>query len=690
MDLGVGLSEQQLDVRYYAHVLWRGRYISLAAAAVGLALGLTVAFLQTPEYRATTTLQIDPPAPTFMTVTDALMVGGGGYWQYSDYYNTQYKILRAGSLGAKVVKALDVKERPPFKGLADPGGAFMSYVSVSPIAETRLVQVSVTHPDPKTAALWVNTLASVYVKDAIASRVQAALEASQWLQERLGATQKSMRDAQERYYKAMEGEDLFVPAGSVSALSSSITSLNQDLVTAQGRRIELEAALRQVQDMRAKKVPLDALPQVAQDAQIAQYEGQITDLNVELSKLREKYKSGHPEVQRVQLQIAELEKVKLARAGAIVDGLEAELRQVQKREVELRANIERLKETAASQSRKTTELEALKKEAESANGLYEVLLQKLNETDIAASIRNNNVSVVEQAIAPTMPVRPRKSRMAGIGLAVGLVLGLALVLGRDYLDPTIRDPDEVERYLHLDLLAAVPRQNDLNVQLVTEAYQNLRTALIFARRDEKGQVVLVTGTAPQEGKTTTLLNLGRLLASSGERTIVVDCDLRRAQLHARLGLRREPGLTDLFTRHASVETLAQPTRTPNLDVITAGPLPPNPPALLGRKALAEALQALRDQYDWILIDSPPLASVTDALLVARTADHVAFVIQHNRVDKKAVKRHVAQLRKATPHLLGAVLNDIDIKAKGYYYYYYPRKDSPAAPAPASQEAETDG
>ncbi len=146
----------------------------------------------------------------------------------------------------------------------------------------------------------------------------------------------------------------------------------------------------------------------------------------------------------------------------------------------------------------------------------------------------------------------------------------------------------------------------------------------------------------------------------------------------------------MFTRHASFETLAQPTRTPNLDVITAGPLPPNPPALLGRKALAEALQALRDQYDWILIDSPPLASVTDALLVARTADHVTFVIQHNRVDKKAVKRHVAMLRKATPHLLGAVLNDIDIKAKGYYYYYYPRKESPAAPAPTSQEAESDG
>jgi succinoglycan biosynthesis transport protein ExoP len=666
------VSERELDLRYYAGLLWRGRLVVLAAALVGLGLGILVGLLQTPEYRATVVLQIDPPQPTGLTVTDAL-VGGGNYWQNADFYNTQYKILRASSLGEKVVQELKLSDRPPFKGAADPGALFVTYVSVAPIPETRLVQVSVAHTEPKTAALWANALANVFVRESVATRVQSAVQASQWIQERLTATQLTMRESQERFFKALEGQDLYVPEGSVSAVSASIAKLNEDFIAAQARRIVLEAALKQVAEMRKAGEHLDALPQVAQDAQVAGIDAQLANLSVELSRLKEKFKSAHPDVQRTQAQFDELERVKGSRANQIVAAMQAELGQIQKREAELRQAMERQKELAASQSRKSTELEALRKEADSAKSLYEVLLQKLNETDIAASIRNNNVTIIERAVAPSSPVRPRKARLAGLAGLAGLALGILLIFGRDYLGNTIRDPEEIERYLHVDLLAAVPNNAEANVQLATEAYQNVRTALIFARRDIRGQVVLVTGTAPQEGKTTTLVNLGRLMASSGERTVLVDCDLRRAQIHTRTGLSREPGLTNYFTRQEELEGLIRPTRTPNLFVLTAGPLPPNPPALLGRQDVGLMLDRLRGSYEWILVDSPPLASVTDALLLARWADHVLIVVQHNNVDKRLIKRHVAGLRKVTPNLLGAVLNDVDIQAKGYYYYYYPRK-----------------
>ena len=665
-------SEREFDLRYYAGLLWRGRALVATSVAVALVLGVGVGFLQTPEYSASTTLQIDPPMPTALTVTDAL-VGGGGYWQNADFYNTQFKILRSTSLGERVVEALQLKDQPPFRGATDTGGLFMSYVAVAPIPETRLVQVSVTHRDPQTAALWANTLALTYVKESVARRVQSALQASQWIQERLAVTQKSMRESQERLSRAAEGQDLIVPQGSVSAVTTSITRLNDDFISAQARRIVLEGALKQVAEMRQRGQVLDSLPQAAQDAQIAGLDGQLGNLNLEFSRLKEKYKPAHPAVQRVQAQIDELRKVKETRIKQIVDAMQVELSQVVRREADLKAAIEQQKQVASTQSRKTTELETLRKEADSAKSLYDVLLQKLNETDIAASIRNNNVTVVERAIPPTAPFRPRKTRLAGLAALFGLALGTALVLGKEYINNTIRDPEEVERYLHLDLLAAVPNHEETNLQLVTEAYQNLRTALIFARHDNEGQVVLVTGTAPQEGKTTTVLNLAKLQASSGERTIVVDCDLRRAQVHTRLGLAREPGLTTYFAKHEDLDGLIQSTRTPNLYALTAGPLPPNPPALLGRQAVGDLLNHLRKSVEWILVDSPPLASVTDALLLARWADHVVLVIQHNKVDKRLIKRQVASLRRATPNLLGAVLNDIDIQAKGYYYYYYPRK-----------------
>ena len=207
-----------------------------------------------------------------------------------------------------------------------------------------------------------------------------------------------------------------------------------------------------------------------------------------------------------------------------------------------------------------------------------------------------------------------------MALLGGLLLGAGWVLLRDALDNTLKDADDVERHLHLELLAAIPRYGKDDATLATEAYQNLRTALLFSRRGEDGQVVLVTGTAPGEGKTTTLLNVAKLLAVSGESVVVVDCDLRRANLHLRLNVPREPGFTDYFVKSVDLSGLVRTTRIPNLSAIPAGALPPNPPALLGRPDLGAAIAQLKRHYRWVLVDSPPVAAVTDALLLAQIAD----------------------------------------------------------------------
>jgi capsular exopolysaccharide synthesis family protein len=678
--------DRDIDVRYYAGLLWRSRTFLLAAGLVGLLLGLVVALIQTPEYRASAMLQIEPPTPTFMTVTDAL-VGAGNYWQNADFYNTQFKVLRSKGLAAKVVERLKLKDRAPYRDNPDAAVLFLARVDIDPVPESRLVMVSVTHEDPKDAALWANTLAETYIEQTLETRVESARKAYEWLQERLAATQGEMRKAQDQLFKSYQSQDLFVPEGSISAVTSSITKLNEDYVQAQARRIAIEAALKQAKEMQVRGLGLDALPQVATDPVVVGFNGQIAALTVDLSRMGEKYKEGHPEVQKVQAQLGQFRKAKESRANQIVDGLQAEYSQLQKREAELRAAIDAQKAQAATQSRKATELETLKKEADSAKNLYEVLLQKLNETDIAASIRSNNVTLVDEASPPRTPVRPAKNRIGAVGLLIGLVVGLGLVVLRDYLANTFRDPEEVERYLHLDLLASVPRYEADNAHLVTEAYQNLRTALLFARHDERGQVVLVTGTAPQEGKTTTIVNLAKLLAGSGEKTIVLDCDLRRAQLHHRLELSREPGLTDVFVRKEDLDVVIQSTRVPNLYALTAGPLPPNPPALLARKDFGEVLDHLRARFEWILVDSPPLASVTDALLLARHADLAVMVVQHLKVDKRLVKRSVVALRRATANLLGAVLNAVDVQARGYHYYYYSQQ--PDAHDKKSRERESE-
>jgi len=679
-----GPSERELDLRYYAGLLWRSRVFIAAMGVVGLALAVVVALLQTPQYRAGAMIQIEPPTPPFMSVNEAV-AGIGGYWQNTDFYNTQFRVLKSKTLGQLAVERLKLEDRPPFKGNPDAGALFVASVGVEPIPESRLVVVTVTHEDPKEAALWVNTMADVYIEQTLATRVEAARKAYDWLQERLADTQRGMRDAQDRLLKTYRAQDVYVPEGGGSAVAASIAKLNEDYVSAQARRISIEAALKQFAEMRQSGKSLDTIPQVAADSVVAGLNAQIANLTVDLSRLKEKYKEGHPEVQRVHSQVEQIRQAKDNRAGQIADGLQTELSQLRKREGELRQAIDDQRAQAARQSQKATEVEVLKKEAQSAASLYDVLLQKLNESDIAASIRTNNASVLERASPPSTPVWPDKRRIAGGGLLLGLLLGFGLVLLRDFLSNTIRDPEEVERYLHLDLLSAVPRYDAEGEHLVTEAYQNLRTALLFARKDEAGQVVLVTGTAPQEGKTTTIVNLARLLAASGERTIILDCDLRRAQIHQRLEISRAPGFTDYFLRHEDLDALVQPSGTPNLFALTAGPLPPNPPAMLARRNVPELFARLRQKFEWILVDSPPLASVTDALLLARHADLAVMVVQHNKVDKKLVKRSVIALRKATPNLLGAVLNAVDLKARSYHYYYY-QDGEPARAEPRTEAA----
>ncbi len=676
-----GGAPRDIEVRYYAELLWQRRILLAAAAIGGLALGVLSGELQVPRYQARALVQVMPPTPTSLNVTDAL-VQTGNPMRDRQFFNTQLNVLHSRAIAERVVEKLKLKDQPAFAAAPDPVGAFLATVGVEPIPETYVVEVKITHNEPKDAALWANTLVDVYMDYSIEGQVEAAKRAYKWVNERLAETQTGMQQAQDKLLKSYQGQDLFVPEGSVSAISTSITKLTEDHIQAQARRIELEAQLGEFQEGRRRGRDTDVIPQVGRDEVVAATNDQNQALQLDLLRLREKYKEGHPEVQKVQAQMQQLRKDRDTRVGRIEEGLRAEYRQLQRKEFELKAAIDDHKGRAADQSLKMTELESLKKQADSAAGLYTVLLQKLNETNLAASIQNNNVRLLDRAVVPNHAVWPRKRQLALVGVLGGLLLGAAFVLLRDALDNTLKNADDVERHLHLELLAAIPRYGKDDATLATEAYQNLRTALLFSRRGDLGQVVLVTGTAPGEGKTTTLLNVAKLLAMSGEGVVVVDCDLRRANLHLRLSVPREPGFTDFFVKNQDMGALARPSRIQNLSVIAAGPLPPSPPALLARPELQTAFAQLKRQYRWVLVDSPPVAAVTDALLLAQLADATILVVQQNKVDRATVKRSLLALRKVTPHVIGAVLNAVDVTSKGYYGYAYygSRRDAKGRPS----------
>jgi capsular exopolysaccharide synthesis family protein len=659
--------ERDFEVRHYTELLWHRKFLLAATAVGGLALGTLWGEMQTPRYEAVAVLDVKPPNPTAMGVADALVQTGNPI-RDRQFFNTQLEVLKSRRIADQVVEQLKLEDRADVKAEGDATSFLLRHITVSPRPNTTLVDVRVQNEVPEDAALWANTLSEVYRRDATERKIQSAEDAFKWVNERLKETQSEMEEAQDNLLRSYQGQDLFVPEGSVSAITSSITTLNEDHIQAQSRRIELEAQLGEFRSMRRNNRSPDTIPQVRQDQSVSRINTRLETLNLDLTRLREKYKAGHPEVQKIHAQLAQLETDKEERVLQIEESLRAEYRQLQRREADLKRAIEGHKARAAEQSLKLTELESLKKQADAAGGLYGVLLQKLNETNIAQSIQNDNIQIHDRAVVPTSPVYPRKRQLWMVSFLAGLLLGASGLLLQDALNNRIKDDDDIER-LGLEVLAAIPRFVKDNADLPKEAYQNLRTALLFAREGDEGLVVLVTGATESEGKTTTAIEVGKLLAEAGESTVIVDCDLRKANLHKQLGVPREPGFTDFFIHNSELSGLVRSTRFANLKVLPAGPIPPSPPALLQRPALGNAFRQLRQEFKWILVDSPPVQAVTDALFLARQADTTVFVVKQNKADRAVIKRAIKQLRKVGAHLSGAVLNVVDTRSRGYYGYY---------------------
>ena len=325
---------------------------------------------------------------------------------------------------------------------------------------------------------------------------------------------------------------------------------------------------------------LDALPQIAADPLVQRLNISKADLEVERVQLKNRYKEGHPKVKKVVTQIEQLQDAINAQAEKIVAGMRADYQQLRRRERELLASINSQRKESIEDSRKTVQLEMLQREALSNKSLYEAILQKIKETDVASSLRENNVSIIERASVPVIPIRPQPTKTLTIALVLGLLSGCGLILLRDYLDNTLKAQDDVERHLHADCLAIVPKHDAASESIITEAYRTLRTSLLFTREREHGNMILVTSSIPQEGKSTTAVNLAKALAESGDETLVVDFDLRRSSIHAHLRLYREPGLADYCTRDLKLDVVTQSTREPHLSAVTSGKIPPNPLALL--------------------------------------------------------------------------------------------------------------
>lgn len=669
--------QAQVHLRDYALIAWHGRWTLLLVFL--LVFGLTAAWtlLATPIYRATVSVEVQPQARRLTTGQDVAGMGAAGYGWFAEekYQNTQIEIIRSRAVAQAAFQKLGLKDHPLFKRAADPVAAFQAMIQVEPRRETGLIEISISGADRNEIAQWVNAAAEEYVALNLEKAQENARGAVTAIEKLINPLRTELSAAQKERFTILQENRIYNPKGQEQIVTENLAKLNASRRDFLLQMTSLQSLLSKVRDIQSRGGDPLTLPELAKDTQLGDLARQRLDLQRQLESAKVTLRPGHPFYQQKSQELDKVDRAISDQVSLSLTKMQNEYELAVSNEAKVREEIRRAEEMSYQLGVATSQVSLAESDADTKKQLYDLITKRMQEVALGAELLANNVSILDHAIPPLSPVKPRRIVNLMVGAMIGLLLGMGTVFFLEYLDNTFRTPEELERALGLTTLASIPRYQgtDRGERAVREAYQTLRTSLIFSSKGRQRKVVLVTSTAPQEGKSSTVASLARALAGAGERVLVIDCDLRRPTQHVHLNVDRDRGLTNYLVAPAREgwSPFVKSVGPVNLQTMTCGPIPPNPPDLLGSDRFAALLQEVREAYDWILLDSPPSASLSDAVLLSSMADMVVVVVRHNATDRAQVGRSVSRLRNVNAALVGVVLNNVDLrKTKDDYYSGY--------------------
>jgi len=656
----------------YVRVLLRYRLMVAAVFVSCVALGLLKSYATRPLYKAEAQILVERENPAILTFKAVSDVNERGF--ADDYYQTQYKLLQSRSLARKVIQDLGLLGDPEFApgGSGDPGaleGAvdrFLGGLSVQWIRNSRLITVGFESHDAELAARAANTLAAAYIRQALEARAETATEASRWLARQI-EDQRAKVAAAEIALQALREKDGIVNIDERRVLGEQrLRELGTALTALKSQRVQKEALYRQMQ---AARDP-EELPDALRSKLIESLRIDLARLERDLAERRQRYLEHHPEVLRVRTQIDETRRTIAAESARIVRAAQIDYEAVAAQEKGVAEALEAAKSDTLDLQRRGVQYDSLKRELEAGKEVLNSLLARYKQADVAQALESSNLRVADPAVVPRVPIRPRRSLDLLMGILLGSMAGVALALLRDRLDDTLKTPDDVRIALPATLLAVVPDRGSAGPAeegAFREGYRLLRAALGHVWREAGGRAVLVTSTTPGEGKTLTSVNLARALAAAGERTLLIDADLRKPEAHEAVGARRSPGFVEVVAEDAKLEEAIQPLGGA-LDFMGSGGAVSADALTLER--VAPVLAAARLLYRWIVIDTSPVGAVADALVMAPAADGVVVVAGAETVPRGAVRRTLERLGESGARVLGVVLNRARVARHAYDYQHH--------------------
>jgi succinoglycan biosynthesis transport protein ExoP len=636
------------------------------------------------------------------------------------YYQTQYKILKGRDLTRRVVRKLHLETVPEFNGTkpapptplsllsdlktrllgyvrkpaasapeppkvdetADESamvGAFLGRVDVVPVRGSHLVDVTFTSEEPKFAADAANALIDEYVSENLEIKLRSTQGMLTWLDTELANQQKRVEDSERALAEYREKENALSLDDKQNIVLSRLNQLNDTATRARSTRVQKESLYNQVKAIASGTNP-DAIPIIATNAGVQTAKSKLIDLQRQKVQLLERYQEKHPKVMDVNAQLQDAQRqLDIAISGA-VQSVRNEYETAVIEEQTFAKNLEGAKSEATDLNRKGIGYGVMEREAKSNREVYQSLLTREKELRVSANSRTNNVRVVDRAEIPRGSITPGGRRTWLMSAVIGLVLAIGVALGLDYMNDTIKTPEDVTRRLKLPFLGLIPAvRGDKHPLLASsqvphdfgESFRSLRTSLLSKYPDEGTKIIIVTSAQPLEGKTTTAANIAMALAYGGARVLLVDADMRRPGLHRPLRLTNERGLSQVLTGQARVRDVIQRTVDPNLLAITAGRTPPNPSELLSSERMKTLLANLaHGPFNWIIVDTPPVLAVTDAVILAPMVTGVTFVIGAEMTRRRLAERAIDTVMQSRPRYAAVVLNKVNFEKNKYYYSRY--------------------
>ncbi len=713
------LPAQESTLREYLRVLIKRKWM-VTAVVVGIFMAVAIASLrQTPVYEASGQIVVNKADSNLITFKDSMPVVD--YYDQSDL-DTEVRILQSDLLALQVIRALNLDKRPEFGGhsdqkqanlVADPLqgdssrisallGGFRGHLRVALIPNTRIIEIHYSSTDPQLAASAVNTLAATYVEQNFKTKFDSTMQASNWLSSQLVDLQMKVETSQEKLVRYQKEHEILGTDEKTNIITEKLDELNKEMTAAESDRMQKEAVYRQTQtndpDEIAAAIIADTTGNgtTATSGLLDKLREQQVGLRIQVAELSSQFGPSYPKVIQLNNQIKEIDHQMQSEMNKAVDHLKGQYLAALQRENMLRGSFEKQKQEANKLNESAIEYSILKRDLDTNRTLYEGLLEKLKEAGVTAGLKSNNFRIINAARVPTSPSEPNIPRNLAFALVLGIVSGVGLAFMLENMDNTVRTPEQATALSLLPSLGMIPLGSKSAsyggsgkrlaltaskevVETVTqvrpqsqmaESYRALRTSLLLSNLGAPPKVIMITSARPQEGKTTTSINTAIVLAQKGVRVLLIDADLRRPSIHKTLGMGPRSGLSNVLTGSATVQqTITTSPILPNLFIMPAGTPPPNPAELLASSNLRDLILELREQYDHIVIDTPPTLSVTDAVVLSPRADATILVIRSGHTTKQALRRSRDILMQVNAHVAGVLLNAVDLTSPDYYYYY---------------------